>query len=73
VARVTQSGTQRGDFLGIPATGRHATWTLIGIWRIECGRIAEDRVDSDGLAFFEGIGVLEWPPVNGVVASPTAE
>jgi len=72
VARVTQFGMQCGDVLGIPATGRHATWILFGIWRIECSRIADDWVAFDGLAFFDGIGVLEWPPVHGVVASPAA-
>ena len=36
-ARVIQSGTHVGDFVGIPATGVEARWSVIGIWRIECG------------------------------------
>ena len=34
VTRLTASGTMRGEFAGMPATGKHATWTEIHIMRV---------------------------------------
>jgi predicted ester cyclase len=62
--RVIQSGTHVGEFVGIPATGVDATWTIIAIWRIECGKIAEQWSEADGLAFFAQVGLLKWPPIQ---------
>src|SRR5919199_3032315 len=41
VARVTASGTHRGEFMGIPATGKHASWGTIEIMRVADGRAVE--------------------------------
>jgi predicted ester cyclase len=68
-ARVIQSGTQEEEFLGAPATGRKATWTLIGIWRIACGRIAEHWVEVDSVGRLQQLGVL---PAMGGAAAATA-
>ncbi|HEX2282214.1 MAG TPA: ester cyclase family protein [Thermomicrobiales bacterium] len=57
-ARVIQSGTHEGEFLGIPATGRDAVWTVIGIWRIECSRIAEHWVEVDQLSRLQQLGAF---------------
>lgn len=35
------SGTHRGELMGVPPTGRRATWRAISIDRLEDGRIAE--------------------------------
>lgn len=39
--RVTLTGTHKGEFLGVAATGRRATFGAITMYRIEGGRIAE--------------------------------
>ena len=39
--RATESGTHKGTFLNIPATGKHATWTEIQFFRIANGKIVE--------------------------------
>jgi len=45
------TGTQSGDFIGIPATGREVEFTSTAIIRIEDGQIAAawDQVDLLGL------------------------
>ena len=48
-ARVIQSGTHVGEFVGIPTTGVDSTWTIIAIWRIECGKIAEQWIEVDSI------------------------
>src|SRR2546425_11240091 len=41
VTRKTLSGTHRGDFMGIPPTGRSAAFDIIDIVRIRRGKIVE--------------------------------
>jgi len=47
--RYTATGTQEGEFLGIPPTGREITWTGIKLSRVECGRLAETWSELDSL------------------------
>jgi len=61
VARYTAHGTQRGELLGIPATGKSVTTTAIDIFRIADSKIAEHRVESDTLGLMQQLGVLLAP------------
>ncbi len=45
--RGTDRGTHRGEFLGIPASGREVTTTWIEIFRMEDGKAAEGWLESD--------------------------
>lgn len=58
VYRAHETGTNTGEFLGIPATGKKATWTEIQFFRFENGKIAEHWVDVDIYAWFVQIGVI---------------
>jgi predicted ester cyclase len=49
VARWTDGGTQRGEWMGIAPTGKRVTITGIDIYRIEQGRIAEYWCNEDEL------------------------
>jgi predicted ester cyclase len=51
VHRLTAKGTQKGEFMGIAATGRQATWSEIHIGRIVSGKIVEHWgvVDQRGM------------------------
>ena len=40
-AMVTFTGTQTGDFLGVAPTGKSVTFSIIDIWRVQDGKIAE--------------------------------
>jgi steroid delta-isomerase-like uncharacterized protein len=51
VCRWSTSMTHKQDFMGIPATGKHATLTGVSIYRILGGKIQEEwnLADTPGL------------------------
>ncbi len=61
VHRVTASGTMKGDFMGMPATGKRATWTEIHIDRIANGRLAEHWGLVDQMGMFVQLGIVPAP------------
>ncbi len=61
VARVTFSGTQQGAFMGIPPTGKHATWKVIDINRIAGGKSVEHWMEMDALGMMQQLGVIPAP------------
>ena len=58
VARFTFRGTHQGDFMGIPPTGKHVSWTGIRIARIEDDKFVETWTNSDDLGLFQQLGVV---------------
>jgi steroid delta-isomerase-like uncharacterized protein len=69
VHRSTFNGTHRGNFQGIPATGKAFAITGMNISRISSGKIVEDWNLIDFLGLMQQIGVVPPPPV--VVAPPS--
>jgi predicted ester cyclase len=47
--RLTERATHRGDFFGIPASGKQVQFTEMGILRIANGKIVESWYDLDML------------------------
>ena len=62
VTRLTISGTQQGAFMGIPATGKHATVADIEIFRITGGKAVETWVQVDFLGLLQQLGAI--PPMR---------
>ena len=58
VTRYTSRGTHKGDYMGIPASGKKVVVTGICISRIAEGKIAEDWEEFDGVGFFQQLGVI---------------
>jgi steroid delta-isomerase-like uncharacterized protein len=58
VVHVTNSATMTGDFAGMPATGKHATWDAIHIDRISDGKVAEHWVVQDQLGMLTQLGLV---------------
>ncbi len=65
VGRSTTRGTHEGEFIGIPPTGKHATWTEIFIWRIEGEKVVEIWGEVDQLGLMQQLGVVPPPGQGG--------
>jgi predicted ester cyclase len=59
VARLSWSGTQRGLFLGIPATNRRVAVAGVYAWRVADGKIREEWIAEDLLSLMQQLG--RWP------------
>ncbi|MBA2754924.1 MAG: ester cyclase [Chloroflexia bacterium] len=64
-ARVTFRGTHRGEFQGIPATGRSVTFTSIEFNRMVGGKVAEHWVELDLLGLLGQLGTIPTPGTVG--------
>jgi predicted ester cyclase len=53
VLRVGYFGTHKGEFLGVPATGRSITMPGIGIFRFEGGKAVENWAQYDLFAVYQ--------------------
>jgi len=62
VTRYTWRGTHKGDYLGIPATGKEVACTSISISRIAEGKVAEEWEEFDALGFMVQLGAI--PPIE---------
>jgi steroid delta-isomerase-like uncharacterized protein len=60
-SRFEWNGTHRGEFLGIPATGRTVRVWGIVIDRLEDGRIKDTRILMDTVGLVGQLGVLPSP------------
>ncbi len=61
VYRGTVSGTQTGEFFGIPPTGKRVTVTGIHIVRIADGKVAEHWSVRDDLGQITQLGLISKP------------
>ena len=61
VTRFIWTGTQRGDFVGIPATGRPVTVKGVVIDRLVDGRMTDSRILMDTFGMMMQLGVIPQP------------
>ena len=59
-ARLTESGTHKGEFMGIAATGKQVQFTEIGILRFGDGKVVESWYETDMLSLMQQLGVLRY-------------
>ena len=57
----TWTGTHRGDFMGVPATGRSVTVEAWTIDRFRDGRLVESRIIMDVVGLLIQLGVIPAP------------
>jgi len=62
----TFRGAHRGEFHGLPATGKPIAWSGINIFRLADGKIAEVWDISDRLWMWQQLGVL--PDIREAIA-----
>jgi steroid delta-isomerase-like uncharacterized protein len=58
VAPWTMSGTHLGALMGIPPSGNAVSWKGITIYRIEDGKVVDERGEEDGLGLLRQIGAI---------------
>lgn len=58
VARITMSGTNTGNFMGLTPTGKHVSFTGIYIARIANGKIVEHWGEEDSISLLQQLGAL---------------
>ncbi len=63
--RSSWSGTHRGEFMGIPATGKQVTVSQIDISRVADGRMVEHWGQFDALGLMQQLGVVPPPGQSG--------
>jgi predicted ester cyclase len=68
VHRLSATGTMTGEFMGMPATGKRATWTEIHIGRGFDGRLSEHWGVADGLSMLVQLGIVQSPARVAVAA-----
>jgi steroid delta-isomerase-like uncharacterized protein len=70
-ARVAFRGTHRGEFQGIPPTGKEVAFTSIEVNGVEEGKVQEHRVELDLLGLMQQLGAIPEPGHSSEEAAPT--
>jgi steroid delta-isomerase-like uncharacterized protein len=58
VTRFTWTGTHRGTFLGVPASGRSVSVKGVVIDRLAAGKMADSRILMDNFTMMQQLGVI---------------
>lgn len=61
VIRQTWSGTQKGEFMGIPPTGKSVSFRVIDILRMAGGKCVEHWGVMDNMAMMQQLGAIPTP------------
>lgn len=61
VLRLTWSGTQEGEFMGMPLTGKRFSIPVFDILRIDGGKIVEHWGQMDQMAMMQQLGATPGP------------
>jgi len=65
VGHVRASGTMKGDFMGMPASGKSASWDEIHIGRFAGGKLVEHWAVIDRLGMLTQLGFIPESPDGG--------
>jgi len=61
VQHISATGTMKGDFAGMPASGKRATWEAIHISRLANGKVVEHWSVQDQLGMLQQLGFAPRP------------
>ena len=59
--RVSGRATMKGSLMGMPATGKSASWTEVHIARFSSGKMVEHWAVIDRFAIFQQVGLIPAP------------
>jgi hypothetical protein len=69
--RFTMTGTNTGEFMGMPATGRAVSVPGVDILRFKTGKVVEHWGLTDELSLLQQLGLLP-PQSSNIVPRPSA-
>jgi steroid delta-isomerase-like uncharacterized protein len=61
VVRMTWTGTQQGEFMGLPPSGKPMSIGVIDIFRMDEGKLVEHWGLSDNMSMMEQLGAMPAP------------
>jgi steroid delta-isomerase-like uncharacterized protein len=61
VVRMTWTGTQKGEFMGIPPTGKSVSFQVLDIVRMAGGKFVEHWGQMDSMGMMQQLGVIPAP------------
>jgi len=61
VVRLVVTGTQTGDLLGIPASGRPLRWDAVDVYQLKDGKISQEWAAEDLTAILNDTGTYKAP------------
>jgi len=61
VVRMTWTGTQKGEFMGIPPTGKSVSIEVLDIVRAAGGKLVEHWGQMDNMGMMQQLGVIPAP------------
>ena len=65
VIRMTWTGTQKGEFMGIPPTGKSVSFGVIDIIRAAGGKFVEHWGQMDSMGMMQQLGAIPAPEQSG--------
>ena len=65
VIRMTWKGTQKGEFMGVPPTGKSVSFGVIDIIRIAEGKFVEHWGQMDSMGLMQQLGAIPAPGESG--------
>ncbi len=65
VTRKTFKGTHKGDYMGLPPSGKQVELGIIDIFRVVDGRIVEHWMQADFLGLMQQLGMIPPPGPGG--------
>ncbi len=64
VQHIRSTGTMKGDWMGMKATGKSATWEAVHIARVKDGKLVEHWSVQDNLGMLQQLGLAPAPPTG---------
>ena len=59
--RITWKGTQKGDFMGVPPTGKSVSFGVMDIVRVAEGKCVEHWGETDFMGLMQQLGAIPAP------------
>jgi predicted ester cyclase len=55
---VSISGTMQNAFMGMPSTGKHATYEVVAMFRVAGGKIVDYHAQADVVSMLQQLGLM---------------